>query len=228
MKNLSKTELLGFMFLLVTFVNSLYFGFTDEMLFNEHYAQEDGLVENETALMLLGVSLLCIYHLFRGWKYKKILWKTGTVIFAVLFFFAAGEEISWGQRIFGITSGDFFVENNAQGETNLHNLVVGDTKINKLIFSQLLMVVMVTYLLIVPLLYRKTRWVKNLADTFAVPIVAWKHTIAFIACTILVSIIPADRKWEVYELAFGILFFLIFLAPFNRHIFEKKENGAPE
>ncbi|WP_461532398.1 hypothetical protein [Sinomicrobium sp.] len=223
MKNLSKIELLGFMFLLVTFVNSLYFGFTDEMLFNEHYAQEDGLVENETALMLLGVSLLCLYHLFKLWKHKKALWKTGTIIFAILFFFAAGEEISWGQRIFGLTSSEFFIEHNAQGETNLHNMVVGDTKINKLIFSQLLMVVMVTYLLVIPLLYRKTRWVKNLADTFAVPIVEWKHTIAFIGCTVLVSIIPADRKWEVYELAFGILFFLIFLAPLNRHIFEGKQ-----
>lgn len=220
MKNLGKIEALGYMFLIVTFVNSLYFGFTDVVLFNEHYAQEDGLVENETALMLFGISLLCLYHLFRLWKFKKPLWKLGTILFVILFFFAAGEEISWGQRIFGVESGEFFQENNAQGETNLHNLVVGDTKVNKLVFSQLLMVVMVLYLVVVPFLYRKVKWIKNLADTFAVPIVEWRHTIAFIVCTILVSIIPADRKWEVYELAFGVIFFLIFLNPFNNHIFK--------
>ncbi|MGS2763968.1 hypothetical protein [Sinomicrobium sp. M5D2P9] len=226
MKNLSRIEVFGYMFLIITFVNSLYFGFTDAALFNEHYAQEDGLVENETALMLLAISILCVYHLFKLWKFKKPLWRTGTIIFVILFFFAAGEEISWGQRIFGVESGEFFLENNAQGETNLHNLVVGDTKVNKLIFSQILMIIMVLYLVIVPVLYRKVQWIKNLADTFAVPIVEWRHTIAFIVCTIFVSLIPADRKWEVYELAFGIIFFLIFLNPFNRHIFQadRKEN----
>lgn len=222
MKNLSKIESFGYMFLIITFVNSLYFGFTDVLLFNEHFAQEDGLVENETALMLLGVSLLSLYHLFRLRKFKKPLWKLGTILFVILFFFAAGEEISWGQRIFGVESGEFFQQNNAQGETNLHNLVVGDTKVNKLVFSQLLMVVMVLYLVATPLLYRKVRWIKNLADTFAVPIVQWRHTIAFIISTIFVSIIPADRKWEVYELAFGVIFFLIFLNPFNSHIFSKE------
>lgn len=225
MKKLSKTEVFGYMFLIITFVNSLYFGFTDAALFNEHYAQEDGLVENETALMLLAISLLCLYHLFKLRKFKKPLWKLGTLAFAVLFFFAAGEEISWGQRIFGVESSEFFMENNAQGETNLHNLVVGDTKINKLIFSQLLMITMVLYLVAIPLLYRKVGWIRKLADMFAVPIVEWRHTIAFIACTVLISIIPADRKWEVYELAFGVMFFLIFLSPFNNHIFsgEKKK-----
>ena len=34
----------------------------------------------------------------------------------------AGEELSWGQRIFQWETGEFFIENNAQGETNLHNL----------------------------------------------------------------------------------------------------------
>lgn len=225
MKNLSRIEVFGYMFLIITFVNSLYFGFTDATLFNEHYAQEDGLVENETALMLLLVSVLSVYHLIKLWKFKKPLWKVGTLIFAILFFFAAGEEISWGQRIFGVESSEFFLQNNAQGETNLHNMVVGDTKINKLIFSQILMIVMVLYLVFVPVLYRKVRAIKNLADTFAVPIVEWRHTIAFIVCTILVSIIPADRKWEVYELAFGIIFFLIFLNPLNRHIFQKNDTA---
>jgi hypothetical protein len=34
----------------------------------------------------------------------------------------AGEEISWGQRIFGWATPDFFRENNIQGETNFHNM----------------------------------------------------------------------------------------------------------
>ena len=93
---------------------------------------------------------------------------------------------------------------------------------DKIIFSQLLMVAMVVYLLVLPVLYRKKDWAKNLVDKFAVPVVKWHQTIAFIASTIIVAIIPPSRKWEVYELAFGVIFFLIFLYPLNDYIFKKK------
>lgn len=48
--------------------------------------------------------------------------------FAVLglaLFYTVMEEISWGQRIFGFDSPEFFRRNNLQRETNLHNLFVG-------------------------------------------------------------------------------------------------------
>lgn len=37
----------------------------------------------------------------------------------------AGEEISWGQRVFGLTGADALVSNNRQGELNLHNFQQG-------------------------------------------------------------------------------------------------------
>lgn len=199
----------------------LYFGLTDENFFNKTYAQEDGLVEYSTAIMLFSISILCLYRLFTIQKGKTMTWKIGTLLFALLFLFGAGEEISWGQRIFNVASTKFFIENNAQGETNLHNLVVGETKLNKVIFSQLLMVVMVLYLIVSPILYRKQEWFKKLANSFAVPIVKWHHTIAFLVATALVATNTADRTWEVYELVFGTLFLLIFIAPLNQYIFKK-------
>lgn len=36
--------------------------------------------------------------------------------------FVAGEEFSWGQRLFGYYPAEFFLANNFQQETNLHNL----------------------------------------------------------------------------------------------------------
>ncbi|MEL4307812.1 hypothetical protein [Joostella sp. CR20] len=220
--SINKTEKLGYAFLAVVFIFSLYLGFTNVDYFNNVFTAEDKTVETGTAIMLLCVSLLCFYRLFSISKGKSTTWKIGVLLFAILFFFGAGEEISWGQRIFGIESGEYFLQNNAQKETNLHNLVVGGKKVNKIIFSQLLMVAMVIYLIALPIMYRKMEWVKNLADNFAVPVVKWHQTIAFIISTILVAIIPADRKWEVYELAFGIIFFLIFLYPLNGYLFNKK------
>lgn len=148
-------------------------------------------------------------------------WKLGVCAFALIFFFGAGEEISWGQRIFNIESSAFFMENNAQKETNLHNLVVSGKKVNKIVFSQLLMVAMVVYLIIVPILYRKMDSVRRLMHSFAVPVVQWHQTIAFLVSTLIVTVIPPSRKWEVYELAFGVIFFLIFLFPLNDSIFQK-------
>jgi hypothetical protein len=219
----SKIEKIGYSILLAIVLFGLFLGLWDDIYFDVNYAQEDGPVEWGTAIMLFGIFVLSLYHLLTLWSTKKILWKVGTFLFVVLFLFAAGEEISWGQRIFGVESSEFFIENNAQGETNLHNLVVGEKKINKIIFSQLLFLVMFLYLLITPILFRKFSWFKDLANKFAVPIVKWHHTIAFIVVTVLVALNPASRKWEVYELAFGAIFFLIFLGPLNKEIFEPEQ-----
>lgn len=40
---------------------------------------------------------------------------------ALFLLFVAGEEMSWGQRIFGLTPPAYFLEHNAQQEMNLHN-----------------------------------------------------------------------------------------------------------
>lgn len=218
---LSRLERLGAVILVLISIISIWVGFANTDYFDLHYAEEDGAVETGTAIMLFAISMLSLYRLIKLGKYKSVAWKFGLIVCVIVFFFATGEEISWGQRIFGIQSSGFFKENNAQGETNLHNLVIDHVKVNKLIFSQLLMVFMVPYLLAAPIMYRKLAWFKSLVNKFAVPIVQWQHTLAFILTTLAVISIPASRKWEVYELLFGFIFFFIFLNPMNDSIYKK-------
>jgi len=97
---------------------------------------------------------------------------------------------------------------------------VDGKKVNKIIFSQLLTVVLIIYLIIVPFLFRKFESVKKLVNIFAVPIVRWHHTIAFLVVTGTLAFIGSDRKWELYELAFGVIFFLTLLNPFNKNIYD--------
>ena len=59
----------------------------------------------------------------------KKLWGSGQKGIASLYlivlaglFFMIGEELSWGQRIFGWETSEKFVEINKQNETNLHNI----------------------------------------------------------------------------------------------------------
>jgi len=206
MKTLTTIDKVAYLFLIVIFGLGIYFAKTDLTFFDEVYTREDGLIEFASALFLLASSLLLLFRFFKLFKHKELFWK----------------EISWGQRILNVESSQYFIENNAQGETNLHNLVVGETKINKLIFSQILTAVLVIYLIIAPFLYRMFGWIKNLANKFAVPIVQWHHTIAFLIGTGLLVFITSTRKWEIYEFAFSVIFLLIFLNPFNKEIYRDK------
>jgi hypothetical protein len=194
------------------------------VIFDLTFAREDGAIEYATFGFLLLISLLQFYRLFAVGKNKKILWKLSVFFLAILFLFGAGEEISWGQRIFDIQSGDFFSSNNVQKETNLHNLKIGDVKLNKLIFSQILTAIMALYLLLMPVLYRKFNWAKNLVDSFVVPVPQNTHILAFLINTIFIALLPDElgKKWEVYELFFAGIFWLIFLNPVNKYLYARE------
>lgn len=47
------------------------------------------------------------------------------LLLALASFYAFMEEISWGQRLLGFDSPEFFHENSYQDETNIHNLLTG-------------------------------------------------------------------------------------------------------
>ncbi|MFK5879973.1 MAG: hypothetical protein QM478_10815 [Flavobacteriaceae bacterium] len=215
----TRTELLGYSFLALVYALGIYFSNTDVQYFEDFYVREDGFIEYGTAAMLLCISILSFTRLVRLWKSTPILWKVGTLGFALIFLFGAGEEVSWGQRIFGWESSEYFAQNNLQQETNLHNMMIGETKINKLVFTQILISILVIYLLILPILYRKVKAVKNLTNSFAVPIVQWTQTIAFIIFTVLLAFMPSHKNPEIHELALGVIFFLIFINPFNNKVF---------
>lgn len=47
------------------------------------------------------------------------------VILALSCFYVTMEEISWGQRVFDLSTPEFFAKHNIQKETNFHNLLTG-------------------------------------------------------------------------------------------------------
>ncbi len=88
--------------------------------------REDGPVEWATVLALLALAVLVGRRLQVMPKDKLPWWlKTAGYALVVLAIFAAGEEISWGQRIFGFSTGETMQRINLQQETNLHNLIPG-------------------------------------------------------------------------------------------------------
>jgi len=86
------------------------------------FVKEDKPIENlQVIVLLVGVGVLS----WQLWQYRQILspWKKALTAFMILgLFFVAGDEISWGQRLLGITTPDALREINLQEETTLHNI----------------------------------------------------------------------------------------------------------
>ncbi|PNI10459.1 hypothetical protein CXX84_03090 [Arthrobacter sp. AFG7.2] len=83
---------------------------------------EDSLIEWLQFLCLLGASIflpLITVYLVRAKRWGMAL-LYGVVTLGV--WFLTGEEISWGQRIFGWATPDALNEVNRQGETTVHNI----------------------------------------------------------------------------------------------------------
>lgn len=213
LKNITKLEWIMFAIVVAFCGYGLYLAKTDLEAF-AIFTQEDGLVENLTSLFLFAASMVSIYRVVEYRRAQKPgLWVFTAVMLAVLFFFAAGEEISWGQRIFGIQSGEFFLEHNKQAETNLHNLIVDGVNINKLIFSQILFVVMLVYFLLMGWLVKKVAFIRNLELKFHVPLPRIQHTVGMLLVAGLVALINLAKQAELLEMSFAFIFFMIFVNP---------------
>lgn len=220
--NLRPTRIEAFFYaVLIQFLLfGLYFAHTNLEYFEGVFAVEDGLVEWLTVTWLLACSALCLVRAVKLRKRRPKFFIGMLVFFSLVFFFGAGEEVSWGQRIFDVTPSEFFQANNAQGETNLHNLVVGETKINKLIFGLTLGILIAIYCLVLPTLTRKVPAVKRLVDKFAIPIARGHHVIAYLLIFLLVELNPSPKRGELLEFGGTLMFFLMFFNPWNRRSFE--------
>ena len=210
------TEKLIVSFLIITVVIGIYFFYTNKD-FYAYLVQEDGFFFYLTSIFLFLSSFYLFYFFISNIKLKSIWWKMGIIIMIIGLFFGAGEEISWGQRIFHIESSKFFNENNSQKETNLHNMIVDGVKLNKLIFSNLLSIIFSIYFLILPILWRKNNFIKKTINQFGIPIANNYQVIIFmISSLIIILSISNERKWEIWEYTFALTMFLIVLNPLNK------------
>ena len=115
----------------LSFVGILFVGSYGTLWLDESVVhsltQEDGLFEYSTAISFLVASIvafilfakstagnsLCRFPIRRNIYY---------LLLAVLFFFGAGEELSWGQRLVGFDTPGSIRAQNVQEELNIHNL----------------------------------------------------------------------------------------------------------
>ncbi len=85
--------------------------------------REDSWLESLTAVWLfLGGSLFFV----TAWREGSLLRRSLYILGGMAMLFGAGEEISWGQRIFGFATPEFLMTLNSQNEFNAHNVYYGN------------------------------------------------------------------------------------------------------
>jgi hypothetical protein len=128
-------------------------------------ATEDGPIESAGAI-LFGIA--CVGFLVAAWRCDYLRHKPQglrypmILAWALLMFVFMGEEISWGQRIFGFDTPEALMEVNHQNEVNLHNIEFVDRfmggKYRYLSFMMLMTGLGFPLLALIPRLRRWMQW----------------------------------------------------------------------
>ncbi len=84
--------------------------------------KEDNIFENLQFIFYFFAAILALLISLSSLSKKNKLTFIYFLGFSTFLFFIAGEEISWGQRILGITSPEIATEINTQNETTIHNI----------------------------------------------------------------------------------------------------------
>ena len=170
--------------------------------------REDGVIEYLTASFLLFASIKLFFLFLKIYK-KYSVFNFGLLSYSLVLFFGFGEEISWGQRIFGIQSPSFFSENNFQGEINIHNMMVMGVDLNRWIFTYVLVLIFTFYFLITPIMYYKNKFPKTIVNRFSFLIPNYLYSSIFLITTLIINLNLAEKVSEVWECSFAVTIFFI-------------------
>lgn len=128
--------------------NLAYFSisFVSKKINLDEVLREDYIFEWATFIFLILISVIFSMYSYKFRRHKSYLMMFAFC--AIVFLFGALEEVSWFQRTLGYSGAEVIVKNNAQGEFNIHNLMIGDKSVNRLIFGKVLGVLIGIYFLI--------------------------------------------------------------------------------
>ena len=198
-------------------------------------SQEDGIFEYLTAALFLGasISFFVLFANARNFRqeedrsvYSSYGRRYAFFILGLVFFFGFGEEISWGQRIFGFATPEGLEAKNVQEEFNIHNLEIFNIKSKEGVrkeglqtlftMKQMFLASFLGYLLIVPLFSRYVKRIDKLLKQFYIPVPPLWLGVFFLGnylgYRIIRGINPWELQWgltEVQEFNFAVLLLLL-------------------
>lgn len=170
--------------------------------------KEDGVMEYATAIIFFLCSAACVFLAtrFRAYRLRMLV----HLLFAFGFFMLAGEEVSWGQRIFGFETVDFLAGKNVQNENNLHNLF-------GYAVDHLAILTVFLYGFFLPVLARAYPDIRRLLFVLGIPIASLGLAFSFLATSMIhhwtvekfIEPLPGLRTAELRELLTSVMFALL-------------------
>ena len=179
---------------------------------------EDGIFENISAALFLSSGGL----LFILWiKVRRGRNSAGLLVLALLMIFTGGEEISWGQRIFGWSTP--LVLDNIQGETTIHNMRWFDKQTASILsMSHMFELFCLCFGFLLPLITRGYSSVEKLPKRWGVPIVPLSLGVFFPINYTLSKLyqLTIEANWitriaELRECAHAIVWFAVSITLFS-------------
>ncbi len=186
---------------------------------------EDGIVEWMQFLAFSLTSGLLGYVAID--RYKTEGFNFGVLVLAGLtglVALAALEEISWFQRILQIQSPEWFLQNNRQAETNLHNLGFGEESLHKAVLLKIIVITGLIHNLFLPLLARKRPAIRDFVERFGLYLPPLAASVPYLILVILSHLlVDHPRKGELGE-TFGAVHYMatVFGAYFLGIAYNKK------
>lgn len=189
---------------------------------------EGGVIEYGTSIAFLLAAIFAV-------PVARYLWRSGErmlgrvyCILAALLGFVAFEEISWGQKLFGLNSPGFFEANNSQSEITLHNLIW----VNELIDPALIVLGLLgtfSWFIFQRMAGSSNRFIRGLYRYF---IPSWFISTFFLAVSVVHTctryIEAADYTMSIYgessELLLSLGFLMLVLTGYFRQCIQ--ENSA--
>lgn len=205
---LTLTELLAYVVLVVIVGVGFALAVINESYF-QAYVREDSFFETATAIILVICAgiLLTRYVRERGqhtWTFAAF-----SLGMSLLLIVGAGEEISWGQRIFNVQSNEFFLANNRQGETNLHNMVINGVNVNKALARTSALFILVFYLAL-PYIYSRGGQIHGWMNALSIPMPKIHHGAVLFILAIVIDQIPSGKRGELNEVMIALFILLLF------------------
>jgi hypothetical protein len=212
---------------------SIYLFCNDDAV--EWLGDEDGFFESLTALFFLISAVLFFCCFLR----TKNIFLFGL---ALLMFVGAGEEISWGQRIFNFSTPEAVNKTNVQHEFNIHNLEVFNdrnlegvkkTGMQRLFEINILYrIFSIGFLTVVPIFFFYFRPVLFKGKKMQMPVAPFSIGIFFFISWLLFYalkyyVLPGGRsRWyyltsgEIFEFTAAFIYFLVAL-----YFYRDKDNN---
>ena len=153
---------------------------------------EDHYFENVGAISLFAASAISLYVFMRALKTREFTTIHRSKLFvysalAMLYFFGAGEELSWGQRIFHIQVSPGLAQQNPRQELNIHDLAIVEKK-PYLNADNIFTVFWMGFAVAIPFVSLIWKRFKRFAETLT-PIVYWGIGVLFLINSLLAKVV---------------------------------------